>query len=315
MNSIHRWMEEKNDQTPAASAHQEQVQLCALQLDLRRDDESPLEATQRWIQAMEKIHADCRGEIDLFVLPELAPLGYSEHTFANFLPSSRQNMDMLCQMDALLADAARRMKTYICYGTVGRGTAETTTTSTSIDVKSSDLTIRQVVLNDSGKVVATYDKSYLCDYGDCAETRFFTPGNRQPVSFGLKEFCFGLYICADMRYPQLSRRLAREHRVDVLLQPAAFARDISFYTWRSFRETRAVENSCYFCGVNNAGPNFGETAIVPPWVDQHNLPAVLGTQEGHLVGTISRARLNRARTTMPFYKELFADADADEDEQ
>ena len=47
-------------------------------------------------------------------------------------------------------------------------------------------------------------------------------------------FRIGLIVCADMRSAELSRRLAAdpEHGVDAILQPAAFARDISFRTWR-----------------------------------------------------------------------------------
>ena len=91
----------------------------------------------RWIQQMETIHNENTNEgrrIDLFVLPELAPLGYSEHSFANYLPTvpsqQQKNQDMLCEIDGLLSDAARRMETFICYGTVGRVTKETTTNET-----------------------------------------------------------------------------------------------------------------------------------------------------------------------------------------
>jgi len=98
--------------------------------------------------------------------------------------------------------------------------------------------------------------------------------------------------------------------VDLLLQPAAFSRDISFRTWKSFRETRAVENGVYFLGVNYAGDNFGDTTIVPPWVDEHYEPQSLGTEDGYLVAKLTRAALQEARESMPFYRALcseFAD--------
>jgi predicted amidohydrolase len=111
-------------------------------------------------------------------------------------------------------------------------------------------------------------------------------------------------ICADIRYPVLSRRLVKDHQVDVLLQPACFARDISFRTWQSFRETRAVENGAYFLAGNYAGCNYGEASMVPPWVDEHHEPEVLGTDVGYLMGMLDRKVLQQARTELPFHKHL-----------
>ena len=173
------------------------------------------------------------------------------------------------------------------------------------------LSIRQIVMDRTGTQVAVYDKTHLCDYGVCAETRFFQPGPfSRPVSFevqtrdGASSFRFGLLICADMRYPNLSRALAAEHRVDCILQPAAFARDCSFRTWSSFRETRAVENSVYWIGVNYAGPDFGESCIVPPWVDEDHEPLKLGREPAYLIGRVCRGTLDLVRNTMPFYRTL-----------
>ena len=63
----------------------------------------------------------------------------------------------------------QELKCYISYGTVGV-------------LKEEDYperyTIRQNVMNDTGELLCHYDKIHLCDYGDCAETRFFVPGNR-----------------------------------------------------------------------------------------------------------------------------------------
>jgi nitrilase len=102
----------------------------------------------------------------------------------------------------------------------------------------------------------------------------------------------------------LSRRLARDYNVDILLQPAAFSRDISFRTWRSFRETRAVENSVYFVAVNYAGENYGESSFVPPWVDENHEPIMAGKEEQCLVETIQSDALEWARENMPFHRVL-----------
>lgn len=99
----------------------------------------------------------------------------------------------------------------------------------------------------------------------------------------------------------------RDQRVDVLLQPAAFNRDITFRTWTSFRETRAVENSVYLVAVNYGGVEYGMSSIVPPWIDEHHEPLVAGSGDECLVGCIHRDVLDWARQNMPFYNNLILD--------
>lgn len=128
-------------------------------------------------------------KIDLFVLPELAPVGYSEDTFLKYLPRTETLKKMFQDIDLAFAQHAILLKTYICYGTIGWKQ------KTSGDTV---FTIRQKVVDAAGQVVAEYDKIHLCDYGNCAETRFFEAGPNDPVSFQIGRFRCGLLICADM---------------------------------------------------------------------------------------------------------------------
>lgn len=282
------------------------ARVCALQCELRSPDQSPLNAARRVQEQISALVATAHDDIDIFVLPELSPIGYSEDTFAKYLPVSERNRTTLEDVDKIMQQTAKQLSVYICYGTIGW---------TVRDGALPTMHIRQKVVNRCGEEVTFYDKTYLCDYGDCRETRFFCPGPAsQPVSFSVTTrlghtFRFGLLICADMRYPELTRSLvAPPHLVDCVLQPAAFARDVSFRTWRSFRETRAVENSVFWIGVNYSGESFGESSVVPPWVDDDNEPVTLGTGEGHLIGVVSRELLASARTSLPFYRHLLQSA-------
>jgi len=270
--------------------------LCLLQPPLRGPDETPLSATRKVINLAERALAENPNTpIDIFVLPELCPIGYSEDTFAKYLPSTPEKQNLLNEIDAELQSAAIRWKAAICYGTIGwesDGTGD-----------QPNYFIRQKVIDSKGETIASYDKIHLCDYGDCAETRFFTPG-RSAVSFSLEEWKFGLMVCADIRYPMLSRTLVRDHDADVLLQPACFIRDISFRTWKSYRETRAVENGAYFVAGNYSGKNFGEASVIPPWVDEHHEPEILGTEESYLLANLDKDVLKKAREDLPFHKNV-----------
>lgn len=282
----------ESDSTPISA---KTFGLCLLQPILRPPDETPLSATRRVIDIADRAIAENpETAIDLFVLPELCPVGYSEDTFANYLPSHPERKQVLDEIDAQLRDAAKRWKAAVCYGTIGWETRDGTDDEHKYY-------IRQSVIDRHGEIIATYDKIHLCDYGDCAETRFFTPGN-STASCSVNGWKFGLIVCADIRYPALSRMLVQKHNIDVLLQPACFSRDISFRTWKPFRETRAVENGVYFVAGNYAGSDFGEAAVVPPWVDEDHEPTVLGTEEGYLLAQLDRKVLDTARDELPFYR-------------
>ena len=325
------------------------VSICAIQPQLRPDTQTPAQAVEHAIDLMHRAHRGSDGndsrhqngtasnihidndieKIDLYILPELSPIGYSEDTFAHYLPDTPTKQQIYKELDARMAETAQRLNAYICYGTIGwhsksppqheENDNNKTSYNNNNNKQSFDFTIRQVVVEPStGQQLAVYDKMYLCDYGDCAETRFFVPSpSQQPVSFAIGSFRLGLMICADQRVPTLARTYAASpaHNVDILLQPAAFVRDVSFATWKSFRETRAVENSCYFLGINYCGNAYGETTLVPPWVDDSgttdSTARSLGCDESWLVCYIQRSVLQRVRTTFPFYRILKAEAGRD----
>jgi predicted amidohydrolase len=284
------------------------VNVCALQLALRPPTESPLDALLRVQRQMEAVFA--MDSVDLFVLPELAPIGYSEDTFAKYLPISATNQAMYQEFDRFFQVTARKLQSYISYGTIGWSYENM---NGMVNIGIPRLFIRQIVVDRLGTQIACYDKTYLCNYGACAESRFFQPGPASiPTSFPVysrdrsSSFRFGLLLCSDMRYPNLTRTLAAnaEHRVDCILQPTCFSRDCSFRTWSSFRETRAMENSVFWIGVNYSGNDYGETSIVPPFVDQDHEPITLECEEGYVIGRVSRNTLDYARTTYPFYRNL-----------
>ena len=272
-----------------------ELKVCLVQPLLRGDGQDPFHAVDH-VQQLMRTAVQEHGHIDLFVLPELCPIGYSEETFAKYLPTSSddENRRLGDRLEGEWKNISRAFKTAICYGTMGRRRRSNN--------DSHDVTIRQVVVDKDGEEIGVYDKIHLCNYGACAETRFFAAGSSL-CSFTLGDWKFGILICADMRPPELAQSYVRHHGVHVLLQPAAFARDCSFRTWKSFRETRAVETGCYFLAVNYAGPQFGETSWNHPWIDEDNEPTVLGTEVSYLVETLNPRVLQMARTKFPFYRQ------------
>ena len=156
--------------------------------------------------------------------------GYSEHVFGA-LSDLAEDASTAAPCFQVFSQLAKERSSFICYGVPGIH-------------PESGFTIRQVVLDDSGSVVSIYDKIHLCDFGDGRETKWFRPGERLSY-FDCRGFRIGVMICADMRHTELSRELALGRGCDILLQPAAFARDVTFASWQSFVECRALENQVW----------------------------------------------------------------------
>jgi predicted amidohydrolase len=306
----------------------EQLVVGIVQPTLRPPTESPLEATSRVSRMMRDAAARNQqsassrpssptcSSIDIFVLPEICPIGYSEDTFARFLPSTLEIQELYHQIGEEMKCTAQACQCYVCYGSIGW--------KHTSDDKSLEYFIRQKVVSSEGILVASYDKIYLCDYGDCNETRLFTPGN-QVCTFECQGWKLGLLICADIRYPRLSQEIVlhgychdREETTNippssilntcqVILQPACFSRDLSFRTWKSFRETRAIENSVFWIGSNYSGSSYGESSVTPPWVDDDHEPIVYDTQSGVYKVALDKCAVEWARTEMSYYRYLIHD--------
>ncbi|CAL1125866.1 unnamed protein product [Cladocopium goreaui] len=227
-------------------------------------------------------------DADLYVLPELAPTGYSEHVFDSLdVLAEESNVDALSYQ--ILSQVAKERGCFVCYGVPGKH-------------RESGFTIRQVVLDDSGSLISIYDKIHLCDFGDGRETKWFRPGERL-CYFDCHGFRVGVLICADMRHTELSRELALGRSCDILLQPAAFARDVTYASWQSFVECRALENQVYWAAVNYAGPNFGGSMWCPPWVDgKEKVTSRLGIEEMVVVHEASKDELASVRADFPFLR-------------
>ena len=76
------------------------------------------------------------------------------------------------------------------------------------------------VFNPAGELIGSYRKSHLADYPPLNEGSVITPGNalRTVEINGIK---FGLMICYDLRFPEISRALALQG-VEVLVLCSAW---------------------------------------------------------------------------------------------
>jgi predicted amidohydrolase len=127
-----------------------------------------------------------------------------------------------------------------------------------------DKVFNTVYVADNGRLAGTYRKLHL--FSLLGEDRAFDSGD----SWLLAETSLGkigVIICYDLRFPELSRRLALEGAA-VICVPAQWPKPRQEH-WRTLLRARAIENqlyvvACNACGLIGKLDFFGMSMIIDP---------------------------------------------------
>jgi predicted amidohydrolase len=103
------------------------------------------------------------------------------------------------------------------------------------------------VLDEIGTILADYVKIHPFSFS--GEDEHFTAGNQTAV-FTFAGVRFGLFICYDLRFPEIFRAVAAE--VDVMVVAANWP-EKRIAHWNKLLEARALENQCWVLGINCVG--------------------------------------------------------------
>ena len=162
-----------------------------------------------------------------------------------------------------------------------------------------------LVFDDTGKLVARYDKIHLfgLDLGNehYKEETTIEAGDRVVVvetPFGR----IGLSVCYDLRFPELYRAMGD---VDIILVPAAFTATTGKAHFETLIRARAIENLAYVIAPAQGGYHLsgrethGDSMIVDPW---GNILDRLPRGSGVVVAGINRAYQTSLRKSLPALK-------------
>lgn len=168
---------------------------------------------------------------------------------------------------------------------------------------------RQVVIDPTGAIVATYDKLHMFDVdlptGETArESSAYEPGEAAVV-VDTPWARLGLTICYDMRFPALHRALALAGAT-VLTVPAAFTRPTGEAHWEILLRSRAIETGSFVLAAAQGGfhedgrGTWGRSIVVGPWGE---IIATLDHDEpGVLLADLDLPAADRARAAIPALK-------------
>lgn len=202
--------------------NKEKIICCGIQVNCNDKKHNMLERVEQYIdQAKEELN-NVRKNMDLLVLPEQfvqlpetaeyykEPYGITEmyvEAGAAGLDSDvkRKHKDEFRDWASRIA---RKYNTNLVAGSYPY-----------VD-KNGKIYNRSLVVDREGKIIGKYDKIHLFDAFNVRESDIFTAGNELGI-FDLDIGKIGVWICYDLRFPEIARAL-RARGADMFVVPAAF---------------------------------------------------------------------------------------------
>lgn len=146
-----------------------------------------------------------------------------------------------------------------------------------------------------GSIAGMYDKQRL--FGYATEHHIYSPGI-EPCIVKIGPLSVGLFVCFDLRFPELFREVGPHADAIVLVANWPSARQRH---WEILTQARAIENQCYFIGVNRTGSAdglqyTGGSVIYDPWGERIDHVAAGSSIR---IAEVSRARVASVRKSFP----------------
>ncbi|MDD2898264.1 MAG: carbon-nitrogen family hydrolase [Desulfuromonadaceae bacterium] len=247
------------------------IHAAAIQFNVRQGD---VDANLAYIREALPRVADRRA--NLVVLPEMWSTGFSYRNLNELAVRTEEIVDELLELSAT-------------YKLVIVG---------SMPEPNGNKVFNTVYVVDSGSVTGVYRKVHL--FSLLGEDRAFSGGDSWLVadtSIGK----IGVIVCYDLRFPELSRRLALEG-AEVICVPAQWPKPRQEH-WRTLLRARAIENqlfvvSCNACGLIGKLDFFGMSMIID---HKGEVIAEAGENEAEIIAPLDLQGMIDWRTQIPCF--------------
>lgn len=221
------------------------------------------------------------GGARLVVLPEMATTGFTMDT--------TQATPLDGPVVSRLGELAARSNVWLLAGVAAREEGEAggpCTVNTAI------------AFEPTGKVAAVHRKQRLFAYG--GEHQHYRAGTT-PTCVTIDGVRTALFICYELRFPELFGAVARN--VDAMLLIANWPAARRPH-WDALLKARAIENQCYFVGVNRTGTGGGlaydgGSAAFSPWGEA----LTPDTSSGVPLVTLEAGKVAEVRERYPFLRD------------
>lgn len=260
-----------------------QIALC--QLPVKADKQANLNL------AATKLQEAAAGGAQLAILPEMFNCPYNIHCFRDYaeeIPSGETTNH--------LASLARTHGLFLVGGSIPELSGEL-------------LYNTSVVFNPQGEIIARHRKIHLFDVRvkngiEFTESRVLSPGETSTL-FETPWGKIGLQLCYDIRFPELTRKMAKDG-ARIVIVPAAFNMTTGPVHWELLFRSRALDNQIFMLGTSPArDPQasyvaYGHSLVVNPW---GQVLAQLDEKSGILMAELDLAQIEEVREALPILKQ------------
>jgi len=161
------------------------------------------------------------------------------------------------------------------------------------------------LIDSTGKIAGKYRKVHLFSLYN--EQRFFGSGQSAhvfPTSVGK----IGMMICYDLRFPELSRKMALEG-AEIICVSALWPL-VRIEHWSLLLRARAIENQLFIAACNGCGSEEkitwgGASAIISPL---GSFLAQAGPDKQRILGTLNFSEMSEFRRTIPCFNDRVLEA-------
>jgi predicted amidohydrolase len=147
-------------------------------------------------------------------------------------------------------------------------------------------------------LVASYRKQHLYDAFGARESEWVAPGElSDPQLFTAAGIRVGLQTCYDLRFPEVTRRIA-DAGAELVLVPSEWVHgNLKLHHWRTLITARAIENTVYVAAADHAPPvGVGASMIVDP---MGVVLAELEDETDAALAAVSSERVREVRAVNP----------------
>ncbi|MEA1988192.1 MAG: nitrilase-related carbon-nitrogen hydrolase [Pseudomonadota bacterium] len=226
--------------------------------------------------------------IDLVVLPEIFHAGFSMNP--ELFSESAEG-----EVSQTLASLAKQNSINIVAGVAQRKVRS------NCDGKQVNFFNTALTFNSKGEQTGSYAKQKLFSYA--CEDKTYTAGYK-PEIIHISGEPFALFICYDLRFPELFREVANKVKGFIVLANWPEARQAH---WEALLKARAIENQCFVIGVNRIGQDGnglhygGGSSVISP---QGELLLYADKNTEVSVVEINLQEVGEVRKQFPFLKDM-----------
>ena len=257
------------------------MKIASIQLNITwHDKQANLSRAKGFIQQA------AASQCELVILPEMFNTGYSMDASKVVESIDGETISTLCSL-------AKQHQLNIIAGLAVTG-------SNSVESQSDNIA---VFINQSGELVSQYTKNY--PFSLAGEKQVYATGEKQNT-YQLGDYIGSTFICYDLRFPELFRKVAKQ--VDFMVVIASWP-STRQYHWELLLQARAVENQCYVIGVNRIGTDGNQLNYTGGSLVCDPMGKVISTgaeEQEYIETTIDLSQSRLIRKKFPFLNDMKA---------